>query len=639
MKNKSRSKIVILESITIILYPVLLLYLIRGFKIYYFQIDRRTKKRKWFQKKLKQNRLEQIIWEDYSYILHFRSNEKAFEKNEEIYTERFRNSKMINEGQKLLKSNLIHGVYKKVLLENLQYAFDLQSMLNDFINKSKYKKSIFFPITCFEIISKKDWDVDSKIKIAPLSYLIFYITTAIKKIKYFVLIMLMSMWIIIHIEKIFPNKIDQKKYQLGIRIYANDWGISEQLRSIDFLLDGKTINENNTLFCIETDISKEYLQKLKEKNYNIVRIPKILSHVDKNFMKETLNLGYIYRCFKIAILSCLEPSFLARPSLICLYEYLLWKRFLDKYCIKHFVVYNDFAIDHVVRNILLNQNGTQTWYYEHSCHFGDAFAPPNENVSFLEIEWSFLYYDYLVSWGNESTRIFSMHPSSIKQYLNLGTLWSEHVRMISEREVQSNVLKDMKRKMKRLPTKIISVFDTTFGKGVDAPLQSNDMVLFIEGILKILDDYPEIGVIFKEKKRWEEVLEQNPKKEVKTVYEKLKTHERCCAPGSRSETAEAIAASDLVISACFTSTVIEALGARKKAIYFDASDKLRDYYYDKFPKLVAHGYNELKKLVQYWLYDITDEEFDEYLETYVKGELDAYVDGRAITRFRELLSQ
>ena len=98
-----------------------------------------------------------------------------------------------------------------------------------------------------------------------------------------------------------------------------------------------------------------------------------------------------------------------------------------------------------------------------------------------------------------------------------------------------------------------------------------------------------------------------------------------------------IKVSDLVISECFTSPTVEALGARRKSIYFDASGKFRNSYYDKSPNLVAHNYNELKKIVNFWLYQITDKEFDGYLDTYIKKELNIFADGKAITRFRELL--
>jgi hypothetical protein len=52
---------------------------------------------------------------------------------------------------------------------------------------------------------------------------------------------------------------------------------------------------------------------------------------------------------------------------------------------------------------------------------------------------------------------------------------------------------------------------------------------------------------------------------------------------------------------------------------------------------VAHGYEELKLFVRYWLNEIAEDEFKVYLKKYLKGEVDAYVDGRAISRFREEL--
>jgi hypothetical protein len=52
---------------------------------------------------------------------------------------------------------------------------------------------------------------------------------------------------------------------------------------------------------------------------------------------------------------------------------------------------------------------------------------------------------------------------------------------------------------------------------------------------------------------------------------------------------------------------------------------------------VAHNYEELKKLVNYWLYEVTDKEFDNFLNKYVKNEIDPYLDGKALTRLRKLL--
>jgi hypothetical protein len=103
--------------------------------------------------------------------------------------------------------------------------------------------------------------------------------------------------------------------------------------------------------------------------------------------------------------------------------------------------------------------------------------------------------------------------------------------------------------------------------------------------------------------------------------------------------AEVIAASDFVISCSYTSPTAEALGALVKAIYYDvAGHDIGDkYYYNNYPNFVAHNYEELKKLTNYWLNEITETEFEKFLHTYVKDEIDPYLDGKALTRLRKLL--
>ncbi len=100
---------------------------------------------------------------------------------------------------------------------------------------------------------------------------------------------------------------------------------------------------------------------------------------------------------------------------------------------------------------------------------------------------------------------------------------------------------------------------------------------------------------------------------------------------------EPIAASDLVISFPFTSASVEALGARKKAVYYDAPDKFRGSFYDRIPGLVCHSYKELFNRVDELLFKVDKEEYDAYLDETVKGKIGPYLDGKALTRFRELL--
>ena len=617
-----KNKIIIFENISLKLIPVIYLYLLLGYKIKYMKVISKIEKMKWFKKQ----KIKKINCGNFYSKFYYKSSDITFEKGEEIYEKYYKNSKTIKNFEILLNTKFIHLIFKKVIFKKIQYAFDINLMLN---NLSKnYDKIIFFPSQFFEIMSSINYKSNNKIKISLFSYILFFVSNSINKIKYLFIIILLPLWIRIHIKKIIPNT-KPKKYQLGIRIYKNDWAFYDELRKIDFLLDNKKINKNNTLFCIENDISKDYLKKLEEKNYNKVQMPKILTKVDTNFLNEILNIKFLYNCIRISLFSLLEKNFLIKLSPIILYEYLIWKQFFKKYYINNYVTYNEFTGPNpTIRNILLNQNDIKTYLYIHSCHFSYVFPKHSR-----EIEWCFLYFDYFISWNNSIIKYLKTYPSFIKKYINNGVLWSEHIRMIMEREFKSNILKELQKKINIKNMKIISIFDTTFGN-VNSLINDDDMSLFIEYILKLLNDFPNIIIIFKEKFLWKDLMKQNHDAKVISLYKKLKSHKRCYVC---NKMAEVHAISNLVISACFTSSTIEALGARKKAIYFDANSKFKNSYYDKIPNLVAHGYDDLKKLVKYWLCDITDYEFDEYLEKYIKGELDAYVDGKAITRFRNLL--
>ena len=95
--------------------------------------------------------------------------------------------------------------------------------------------------------------------------------------------------------------------------------------------------------------------------------------------------------------------------------------------------------------------------------------------------------------------------------------------------------------------------------------------------------------------------------------------------------------SDLVVACAFTSSTLEALGAKKKAIFYDPDERFRGYYYDQIPRLVAHGYTELKSSIHSLLYNISDDQYEEYLQKEILGKVEDYLDGKGLSRFRTLL--
>ncbi|MDP3396772.1 MAG: polysaccharide biosynthesis PFTS motif protein [Methanoregula sp.] len=459
----------------------------------------------------------------------------------------------------------------------------------------------------------------------------------IKKTRQIALLAGFPFWVLFQLLQRGTEANDKRIYLIGMRVYDNDLAFFQKLRSIDFLIDGKTITPDDVLFCLETEISPDYQHELVARRYHTAHVRSCFKNSSISALTRILKKGFLKTW-----VSALIRSLFASPDAIhmtseALYSYLTWVCFCGQYRIKNYVVYNDTIPVHIIRNLVLSREGIQTWYFLHSSNVHIYYKPPVKE-HYRHIYVSHLCYDHLVSWSESLTRWYASHPNGIGKFQNFGCLWSENVCLLSQTP-ESNVI--LQNALDRFtingnsrPEKIIGVFDTTFGG--ETILTVDDIIAFIRGIIQLLDDIPEIGVIVKMKWTLEEFTGFDS--QILESYTHLKDHPRCYLVDEMyASTSEVNAAADLVISACFTSTTLESLGARRKAIYFDALGKFNGFFFDGYPRLVAHSYSSLLSMTRWWLFDASDREFERYLDEYVKGEIDSQADGMAITRFREYL--
>lgn len=261
-----------------------------------------------------------------------------------------------------------------------------------------------------------------------------------------------------------------------------------------------------------------------------------------------------------------------------------WRRFLDHWRPKHFVSYNDVHPRHTMRNAILKWAGCQTWMYTHSVHDDGAYGKP------VEDEWRNLDYDHIVNWGERDARL-----TPGPQHHVLGPLFSSLV-----------------------PRKVLAVFDSTFTH--PGPYVDGTEKAFTDGIGYLLVEHPDWIVISKPKlPRPEQVRER--------WYE---------LPAWVNPDL-VIACADLTISLAFTSTTIEALGAGRRAIFYDPLNAFPKHYYQDIPYFVAHNEAQLRAYVAYWL-TRTDTVFHAWLEKYIAPCFGGHLDGNAAYRFRGLLT-
>ncbi len=450
---------------------------------------------------------------------------------------------------------------------------------------------------------------------------------------------------------VFQKDVSQlREYRYAIPVRNPDYQFKFRNRSVDFLLDGKKINKNNTIFLLfNPTITGEYLDEIKARNLITLDCSKAFIPTRGFTDRETARLlkRVLSYTIKVVFLGLFEHSTILKVNNILLPVFLKWSAILQKISCKHFVTLNDEAIDHIGRNILLNKAGAKTWYYAHSNSLGYLHVLPGQDIaSRRHLLWSFLHYDYYIGWNDEMAKYYKLHPQQIGKYYSIGCLWSQSIVDILEGKAVSNLEQKIFANLERSKFKTLSFFDSSYLPNSVSPME--DGVTFYQSILKLLEDFPDIFVIIKEKKAEATVLDSYVKMAANTdifyqqyqpALAKLREHPRCHVTGYQGDPSEIIALSDLTITYAFSSSTVEALGARKKAIYFDSASRWRGCRYTRIPNFVAHSYEELKKLIHYWLDEVTDKEFEDFLNTHIKGEMDPYLDGKAVNRLRKLLGE
>jgi polysaccharide biosynthesis PFTS motif protein len=342
----------------------------------------------------------------------------------------------------------------------------------------------------------------------------------------------------------------------------------------------------------------------------------------------------------VVVQSLLKSEWLSRASAYMLSEFGTWTGFSARYEIKNFITYCDFGIRHIGRNILLNQQGVTTWHYTDTVNTAAAFGPEN-GCRYRQDYWGYMMYDKFVSWSPWFSRFHQGHHQMIGQYIDVGVLWAEHVRLYREGALHSDLLKNLEAKGYRLGQQLVSVFDSSYH---DETLTTyKDGIEFLKGVERLLQDLPELFLVLKEKKPRSllSLFSYDPSElqEMTAILNRLDAHRRCYLPGHTGIASEIIAHSDLVLCYPFTSTGIEALASGVMALYYDPTSKFRRTSFAEVPGLVVHDYPRLQQRVEEILSGHGRDGCKFFFDKYVKGDLEPYMDGRAITRFRTLLTK
>lgn len=414
------------------------------------------------------------------------------------------------------------------------------------------------------------------------------------------------------VERIKREGEEKAFFKYGISI-VSPRQLMENQRRADFLIDRDKIQPGEVVYFSLAPLGREQLEQHGKVLGKIVN----LSEPGKLFSNGKAWIGLLW----IAI----HGNFVGdhrelNATCSAFFNYFSWKDILRHIGIQYYVTHCDFGIRQVGRNIALRQEGVQTWYFMDSINQGDNFV--KNGCPGRHPFWCFLDYDHLVAWNRAKADYFLSHPGSFRQVHVVGCLWAGH-------------LNNGKNPAKERKGFVIAAFDSTYTKNEFTSYAEG--IQFAEHLFKLADEFEDVYIILKEKKarKIHKDLDNVLGPGLAVVYERMEQHPRIEFRSDKTDSSELMAQANLVISFPFTSTTFEALSADYPALWHDPLELYRETAYGKLKGVTTHGYDELRSRV---LQIKTMRE--PFRNPVPEGSplLDPFRDGKAIDRFRSLLS-
>jgi polysaccharide biosynthesis PFTS motif protein len=418
--------------------------------------------------------------------------------------------------------------------------------------------------------------------------------------------------------------------RLILRTYATDWSINygghERLRNVDFVVDGKELPLEDVAIWVEPGTSEERQQVLRERGYRSIGFGSV-TFGPVSFVRRALPLLFSYTAL-LPKLMC-EDRWWSRQVANLVYYCLIWREVCHRIKPAAFLVYNDLSSLGIARNIVLRQYGCHSVFYQHACNL------PIKESGDWDLFCPYLVFDAVAVWGPDHTSLYRCRASAIRDSWEIGCLWSEHARMVKENTLLNKKYNQQLASLVKVPLdryrRRVAVFDTS----VSGMLSASDLFSFYVGILRLsqrLRDalfvckpkYP-IKELFSKAEGLDDRIRQDIEEAPNIVF--LPAH---------FETAVAVGLTDLTISACFTSTTVEAIGCGKRAIYYNPTNRMPQAFWCRIPGMVCATDEELYHRVRHLLYECDQESYLEYLRTHCMG-VEGHFDGRATTRLRHRL--
>lgn len=619
-----------------------------GHEIYVFDFNCNLKQQKWLMPLINSEKIKRIFVKNLC-----KEQGKAIDQTEIIYSN-LKNQKLSQIITSLYGTEQVSSIFKRELIREIFKCIYINNYFKK--NEKRLEGRIYFVPEKFNIYKNLimkygDYTLTefNRIRIYKWSMPILPLILLQEKSRYyFATILFVGIKALL---LAFGKLKNQKKatpvhFKYMIPLDQNFLIKFEGSRRFDFLLNDKEIIRENTVFFVTFAVGNDWLMRHRRKGYNIIEGKDIygfhkLLNINCNYLFVKSALKAVFKMFW-----CwhnLTPYL--RAFFICIRTFVNWQLIFRQVSFEKYIYTNNESERQLAINILIRNNKAKT--YDYSSFIGGPYLRAMGEDYFVDLRHpsrSYMNADYFLAMNEDTVKYYKLHHQTIGEYCIIGCIYSEMVKSVEAVFNKEKMLLEYFNKTKEFKNKkIISFFDTSFIDSPDSPSTFEDCIGFYQDIIKLLDSRRDILVIIKPSKNEEWFITPSHQwssirgYKIIELWNILKKNSNVCWAGDSGDIPAIMAVSDLVITFCMSSPTAEALGARKRAIWYESGNKHRGLLYDQIPGLIVHGYNDLEEGVDYLLHKVTDEEYNRYLEQNIKGKVESYLDGKALTRFRNLL--
>ena len=643
------ARTIIFERIRKAYLPLITYYFWRGYEVAVFFFTHDEEPPKWAMKMISNGRIKRIYVPTVSKV-----DGVAIDQTEVIYAA-LENGWLQKIIAGLYQSNETELVFKKVLVRCLYRCFYINDYLFNATDRKNQSRDIhFIPdyYLFYEKLIRKDseYGLKSVIETVPKWFmLVRHLPVLYDMIKFYIIGTLYILFItaVAYTGKAFGTEIKRKRH-FSTAVSTTPFQLKRKgMKGFEFLSDGEHFDKEKVLFLILGNIGAVTAKQLSNDGYNC------FSYTDKSLLKllvrSRIDLEFL-RSVLGATAKALRPHRSITPHFLhaffqALRVFVNYNLLSRHVTFDNYVYTNQESFKQIAFNILLRRTG-KSWNYS-SFIGGGVLSAKNRNFTDVRQEyWAYLNSDYSVVINNDVIDYNQLHRQEVRHYEVIGSIYSSLVCERIKGIRKGDFLRSCFRKDVTKDNRIVSFYDTTFIPAENAITNYQDAIDFYNDITRLVEDWKELFVIIKPSKSGSWFTSTDSKwssieigMQIIDLFEQLKDNPRVFWAGSDGDSTTIMAVSDLVITHCMSSPTVEALGARKRAFWYESGNKHRGLLYDQIPGLITHGYEELEKRVNGLLYDISDEEYDQYLQECIRGKVEGHLDGNAVTRFRDLLAR